>query len=194
MGFWIILLLGVALCFDSFAVSLSAGMGCCTWHKGRGVRFAAILALMQTLMPLVGWLLAFEFADLISFWDHWIALVLLAFLGSKMIYGALKAKDEQIKSDPFRLRNSFLMGLATSIDAMAAGIAMALVKIEIFDGSQFANMLLAILTIGVITFIASIAGLLLGRKSKGSLGSSAEIVGGVILIAIGVKILVEHIS
>lgn len=194
MSLLFVFLLSVGLCFDSFAVSLSAGMGCCTWVRGRGLRFAAILALMQGSMTLVGWLLAFEFAELIAFWDHWIAFVLLVFLGGKMIFEALRTKDEQTSlSDPFRLRNSFAMGLATSIDALAAGIALALVSIEIVSASQLTNILLAVSIIGLTTFAASIAGLLLARRTKGKIGASSEIIGGVILIAIGTKVLLEHL-
>lgn len=195
MTLLLVFLLALGLCFDSFAVSLSAGMGCCTWARGQGVRFAAILALMQGVMPFVGWLLAFRFADQISFWDHWIAFGLLLFLGGKMIFGAIKhTETEPLKSDPFRLRNSLVMGLATSIDALAAGIALALTSIEIIEGSQLSNILMAVLIIAAVTFVASLSGLLLGRRSKGRLGSRSEILGGVILITIGVKVLVEHLA
>lgn len=195
MSFWLVLLLAIGLCFDSFAVSVSAGMGCCTWVRGRGVRFALILALMQALMPLLGWFLAFRFAGQISVWDHWIAFVLLLFLGGKMIVGSLKNKgDAPITNDPFRLKNSITMGLATSIDALAAGIALAMVSVEIVDASQFTNILLAIFVIGVVTFLASLVGLFLGRKTKGRLGARSELLGGLILILIGIKVLFEHIG
>ncbi|MEG1463624.1 MAG: manganese efflux pump [Mucinivorans sp.] len=201
MTLYLIVFLALGLCFDSFAVSLSAGMGCPCWKRWRGVRFAMILALMQGLMPLVGWFLAFKFKDLISFWDHWIAFFLLLFLGGKMILGAIKERKAiqndcvpAPKPDPFRLGNSFVLGLATSIDACAAGVALAFISIDIVDSSQLINVLCAVAVIGIVTFIASLLGLILGRGSQGKLGSVSEIVGGIILIAIGIKVLVEHLS
>ncbi|MEF9950884.1 MAG: manganese efflux pump MntP family protein [Mucinivorans sp.] len=201
MTLYLIILLALGLCFDSFAVSLSTGISCCVWRRWRAVRFAAILALMQALMPLLGWFLAFKFRDLISFWDHWIAFTLLLFLGGKMIYGAVrelrasshKELAESMPSDALTFTRSVVLGLATSIDACAAGVALAFVSIDIVQASPLVNILWAVVVIGVITFVASLVGLWLGRRSQGHLGSLSEIVGGVILIALGVKILIEHL-
>lgn len=196
MGIFTIFLLALGLCFDTFAVSVSGGMGCCTWSRGRGVRFATVLGLMQGLMPLIGWLLAAEFHTLIAVWDHWIAFVLLLFLGGKMVISGIRSKGDQAhKDDPFRWRNTLLLGLATSIDALIAGVALALVKVTILpDSSQCTNILLAVGIIAAVTIVASLVGLLLGHHTKGRLGARAEIIGGVILVLIGTKVLCEHLQ
>lgn len=197
MDIVLVILFAVGLCFDSFAVSLSAGMGCCTWHRGRGIRFAGILAVMQGLMPVAGWLLAFEFAHLIAAWDHWIAFGLLLLLGGKMIWGAISewnAKPDQRSRDPFRWKNSLVLGIATSIDALAAGVALAFTQILIVEGSQLTNLWIAAGLIALVTFLAALGGLWLGRRSRGQLGSWSEVLGGVILIGIGTKVLIEHLG
>ena len=191
----LVFLFAVGLCFDSFAVSLSAGMGCCTWHRGRGVRFAAVLGAMQGLMTAAGWLLAFEFADLISAWDHWVAFGLLLLLGGKMIWGAVGAKeDEPMKGDPFGWRQSLVLGVATSIDAAAAGVALAFTRLVLWEGGQFGQMWATVGVIFGVTVAASLVGLWLGRRSRGGLGRWSEVLGGLILVGIGVKVLVEHLS
>lgn len=192
-----IFLLALGLCFDSFAVSLSAAMGCGVWQRGRAVRFAGVLALMQGLMPVVGWLLAFEFAHLISAWDHWVAFGLLLLLGGKMIWGAIgewDAPKEERGADPFLWKNSLILGVATSIDALATGVALAFTQILMVEASQFVNLWVAAGIIGLVTFGASLTGLWLGRRSRGRLGGWSEVLGGVILIGIGVKVLVEHLG
>ncbi|CDN31525.1 hypothetical protein BN938_1438 [Mucinivorans hirudinis] len=199
MNLLTILLFAVGLCFDSFAVSLSCGMVKSGLSVGRGIRFAAILALMQGVMPLVGWLVASEFQRFIDDYDHWVAFLLLLFLGGKMILAKVFAKGSEaapaeVGEHTFSLHNSFLLGLATSIDALIAGAAMALVNISIAEVSQFWNMMIAVGVILVVTFAASGLGLIIGRKSSSHIGDKAEIIGGVILIAIGTKILVEHLA
>lgn len=192
-----VFMFAVGLCFDSFAVSLSCGMSRCTYTTARGIRFATVLALMQALMPLAGWLLASNFHKTIEDYDHWIAFILLCFLGGKMIKESFctDCDDEVLsKGDPFTLKRSMVLGIATSIDALIAGVAMALIPISIVDASQLINILVAILIIGVVTFLASGTGLLIGRRTRSKLGSRSELIGGLILIAIGIKVLIEHLS
>lgn len=195
MGLLVIILLGLGLCFDTFAVSVGAGMGCNSYSRARGFRFALILGLFQGLMPFIGWLAAAEFHSLIAVWDHWIAFGLLLILGVKMIYSGVTGKAEAPKNDPFTLRNSFLMGFATSIDALIAGVTLALVKVNIIDNaSAVANILVAVAIIAIITVGASLLGIAMGKGSRGCLGARAEIIGGVILILIGAKVLYEHLN
>lgn len=198
MDFITLLLLAVGLCFDSFAVSLSCGMQCPSWRLGLGFRFALILGVMQGLMPILGWFLSIRFSGMISAWDHWVAFVMLAFLGAKMIYSALSTGKQQeqqlLPCDIFTLRRGLTLGLATSVDALASGVAIAFLPLNVFGiGSVAANLLIIFVVIAVVTLIASLAGLRIGTKSKAGLGAKAEILGGVILIALGLKVLVEHL-
>lgn len=190
-----LILFALALCFDSFAVSISCAMSCCIWQRGRGLRFAAVLAIFQGGMPLIGWSLATGFHHVISQYDHWIAFVLLLLLGSKMIWESRAQGEQQPrKTDPLSLGGSMLMGVATSIDALIAGITMALLTIDILPSKgQLSNMLLAVGIIALITFAASIAGLLIGHRARNKVGQRAELIGGLVLIAIGTKVLIEHL-
>lgn len=193
-----VLLFALGLCFDSFAVSISCGMARCNFTPMRGVRFAAILALLQAMMPLCGWLLASKFHQVIETYDHWVAFVLLAFIGGRMIKDSF-SKDEQEDvlsgGDPFSLKRNLVLGIATSIDALVAGVAMAMVPLKIAtDTTQFCNMIIAALIIGIVTFAASATGLLIGLRSQSKLGEKSELIGGVILILIGLKVLIEHLS
>ncbi len=154
---------------------------------------------MQGIMPLIGWLITGEFSVYIKSWDHWIAFILLLFLGGKMIYGALKEGKEEERNEEcntFSLTKAVLMGIATSIDALIAGVALALVTIDIVEGSQTQNVLFAIGIIFLVTFLASIVGLMIGKGigKRLNLGTKSEIIGGIILILIGAKVLYEHLG
>ena len=188
-----LLLLALGLCFDSFAVSVSCGMNHAVWTRARGVRFAAILGLFQGIMPLIGWSIASEFSKVIADYDHWIAFLLLAFLGLRMIRQSLRPEDDPRNCDHFNMRNGMVMGFATSIDALIAGVAMAMVSLELVSGSQLINMLVASGIIFLVTVVASLAGLFIGRRSRRKIGGRAELIGGAILILIGLKVLLEHI-
>ena len=196
MDFSTLFLFAVGLCFDSFAVSLSCGMSCCACTRRRLFRFAAVLGLSQGLMPLIGWAVATNFRTVIEAYDHWIAFALLLFLGGKMIWESFGEEgDEHLKGNPFALGRNVMLGVATSIDALVAGIAMALLPLTIIPvESQLLNMLVAVVVIALVTLVSSLTGLYLGRRSRGRLGERAELIGGVILILIGVKVLVEHLA
>lgn len=196
MDFITLLLFAVGLCFDSFAVSLSCGMSCCVCARARLVRFAAVLGLCQGLMPFIGWGVATNFRTVIEAYDHWVAFVLLLFLGGKMIWESFRGEDEEQPSgNPFAFGRNLVLGVATSIDALVAGIAMAFLPLTIIPfPSQLLNMLVAVFIIALVTMISSLTGLYLGRRSRGRLGERAELLGGIILILIGVKVLVEHLS
>lgn len=196
MDFITLFLFAVGLCFDSFAVSLSCGMSCCACTRRCLFRFAAVLGLSQGLMPLIGWAVATNFRTVIEAYDHWIAFALLLFLGGKMIWESFgEEDDEHLKGNPFALGRNVMLGVATSIDALVAGIAMALLPLTIIPvESQLLNMLVAVVVIALVTLVSSLTGLYLGRRSRGRLGERAELIGGVILILIGVKVLVEHLA
>ena len=196
MDFITLFLFAVGLCFDSFAVSLSCGMSCCACTRRRLFRFAAVLGLSQGLMPLIGWAVATNFRTVIEAYDHWIAFALLLFLGGKMIWESFgEEDDEHLKGNPFALGRNVMLGVATSIDALVAGIAMALLPLTIIPvESQLLNMLVAVVVIALVTLVSSLTGLYLGRRSRGRLGERAELIGGVILILIGVKIMLEHLG
>jgi len=138
-------------------------------------------------MPLIGYLLGTNFADYIEAFDHWIAFMLLGFIGGKMAIEAIRDKDddEEEKTDVLKIGELTVMAIATSIDALAVGITFAFLKV---------NILLSVLLIGVTTFALSLAGVLIGNKFGAKYKSKAELAGGIILVLIGVKILLEHLG
>ena len=188
-------LIAVGLSMDAFAVAVCKGLAMpkMSW-KG-----AAIVGLyfggFQALMPFLGYLLGAGFKDAISAYDHWVAFGLLAIVGGKMIKEGLSAEGESVNcNDLLSLRNTLLLGVALSIDALITGFSLGMVKIRLFDGPPLGNTLLAALLIGLSAFLISAAGLKIGKRVSSRLGPKAEIFGGLILIGIGVKILIEHLS
>lgn len=191
-----VIVLALGLCFDSFAVSLSHGMEQSGGRKMHFFRFSFILALFQGVLPLLGWGVVSRFHQYIGQFDHWIAFGLLVFLGIKMIRESLKGGDEKGKGESFHfdVKQTIILGIATSIDALITGAAMAMLAIEILPhASQLVNMLTASGIIFGITFLACVAGIFLGRTAGNKMGKQAEIAGGILLIAIGVKVLLEHL-
>ncbi len=184
MGIIEIVLIGIGLSFDTFAVSVSTGLLKNTIRFWQGVRVAIILAFLQALMPLLGWFGGSQVADYIESIDHWVAFGLLAIVGIKMIIDAFK-KEEDEKTNPLLLSVLIIMGLATSIDALVVGVSLAFVEVNIY---------LAVIIIGAITFLAAMIGMLMGKSANKKSGKKVEIIGGLILIGIGLKILIEHIS
>jgi len=177
-----LILLAVGLCFDTFAVSVSSGIIRKEIVFRQAVRIAIILAIFQAIMPLIGWLGGISIKNWIEPFDHWIALGILTILGIKMIIESQKDSDEK-EIDPLNIKFIISMALATSIDAFAVGISFAIIEV---------NMLLAVFIIGSVTFIASMLGILFGKKTGSHFGQKMEIIGGLILIIIGIKIVMEH--
>lgn len=191
MGFLETFLIGVGLSMDAFAVAVCKGLG----MKKINWRHTLIIALFfggfQALMPLLGWALGTQFASFVTPIDHWIAFGLLAFIGGKMLIDAFKGEggcDEACgcgEDEPrLDIKELVMLAVATSIDALAVGITFA------FFG---ANIWLAILIIGVTTFVLSFAGVAIGNQFGSRFEKPATIAGGVVLILIGAKILVEHL-
>lgn len=187
MGIIELMLMGVGLAMDAFAVSVCKGLA----MRKVNIRQCLVIALFfggfQALMPFLGWLLGSQFADKISAFDHWIAFVLLAYIGGKMIYGAIKERKEVVtieKMDPpLDIKELFILAIATSIDALAVGITFSFLNVNIAE---------AITIIGVVTFIISAIGVYVGNIFGNNYKSKAEFAGGFILILLGLKILCEH--
>lgn len=182
MGLITLFLIAIGLCFDTFAVSVSSGLIRKEIVFWQAVKIAFILALFQALMPLLGWLGGITIRSWIEPFDHWVALGILTILGVKMLIESQK-KIEDKNFDPLHINIILSMALATSIDAFAVGISFAIIQV---------NMIVATLIIGSVTFIASMLGILFGKKTGSHLGQKMEIIGGLILIAIGIKIVIEH--
>ena len=184
MSFWEIFLLAVGVSMDAFAVSIGKGLSAkrASWREALTV--ALWFGGFQALMPVIGYYLGISFADLVTKVDHWIAFGLLLLIGGNMIREALKGEDDKPVDSSFAFRTMLVLAIATSIDALALGISFA------FLGT---NLWRSILIIGLTTAAFSAVGLLIGKKVGSRFHAGAEILGGVILIAIGIKILVEHL-
>ena len=184
MGLIELFLIAVGLSMDAFAVSVCKGLAMpkCTFKK------AAIVGLwfggFQALMPASGYILGAQFQETIASIDHWIAFVLLALIGGNMIHEALD-NDEEEADASLDVKTMFLLAVATSIDALAIGITFAFLKVNIIPAVCF---------IGSVTFIISFAGVKIGNVFGARYKNKAEIVGGVILILLGLKILLEHLG
>ena len=184
MGLIELFLIAVGLSMDAFAVSVCKGLAMpkCTFKK------AAIVGLwcggFQALMPAIGYILGAQFQEAIASIDHWIAFVLLALIGGNMIHEALD-NDEEEADASLDVKTMFLLAVATSIDALAIGITFAFLKVNIIPAVCF---------IGIVTFIISFAGVKIGNVFGARYKNKAEIVGGVILILLGLKILLEHLG
>ena len=195
MGLLSILLLGVGLSLDTFAVSLTLGCFSERITSRQRIRFLVTIGMFHFLMILAGWTFGESISGLIADYDHWIAFVLLGFVGGKMIQeGCSPAKESAPTSDLLSLRNTLLLGLALSIDALISGFSLGLIKVALLSGSQFKNILISALLIGITAALISAIGLRIGRFASSRLGPKAEIFGGIILIGIGVKIVIDHLS
>ncbi|MCM1107230.1 MAG: manganese efflux pump MntP family protein [Blautia sp.] len=189
MGIFIeLFLIGVGLSMDAFAVSVCKGLAMEKVNKKQAVVIGLYFGGFQALMPMLGWLLGIRFQQYITSIDHWVAFMLLAFIGGKMIAEALREKDEiesGPKDQPLDHKELLLLAIATSIDALAVGITFAFLDTPIFE---------AIVIIGCTTFVLSIVGVIVGNFFGTRYKKRAEISGGVILILIGLKILLEHLG
>lgn len=183
-GGLVFIALGVAA--DAFAVSLGKGL-----HMRRlDLRHALVIALtfgvFQALMPLLGWLLGTAFAQYITEFDHWIAFGLLLLIGGRMIWQAVRpGEDTEADSDALDVRELLVLAVATSIDALAVGVTLAFLEV---------NILGAVGLIGGVTFVLAFVAVLIGHRVGARFGRPAEIAGGVILIAIGANILLSHLG
>ncbi|MEM3765757.1 MAG: manganese efflux pump MntP family protein [Candidatus Bathyarchaeia archaeon] len=177
-----ILVIAVGLAMDAFSVSIAYGITAKSNGKANALKMASSFGAFQAFMPVVGWLMGIEILGLIAGFDHWLAFLLLALIGCKMIYEATIAKH-QPRSRSLDLHTLLLLSVATSIDALAVGLSLAFLNVTI-------TMPVAI--IGTTTFILCFLGAIIGNKLGKTLSRKIEVLGGLILIGIGIKILLEH--
>ena len=182
MGIISILLIAVGLAMDSLAVSISGGIVMRPFCMRQSLRLALTMGIFQGGMTLLGWLMGVSFSSYITAFDHWIAFILLGFLGGKMIYESFGEEETTISS--FSTKTLLTLGVATRIDALAVGVSMAFLKTSIYFPAFI---------IGFVTFALSLIGVISGYRFGKIKGINVELFGGIILIAIGVKILIEHL-
>lgn len=184
MDIWTLLILAIGVSMDAFAVSICKGLAM------KQIKFKHMLIVglwfggFQALMPLIGYFLGIQFEMYITAYDHWIAFILLAFIGGNMIKEAL-SNEEETADASLAVKIMLVLAIATSIDALALGVTFAFLQVNIWEAVSF---------IGVVTFLFSVAGLKIGNVFGTKYKSKAEFVGGVILILLGIKILLEHLG
>jgi putative Mn2+ efflux pump MntP len=177
--------LALALAMDAFAVALGTGTVLARLTRRHLFRLGFHFGLFQALMPVIGWLAGQTIVQWISAWDHWIAFSLLALIGSRMIHEACSDEDKAADRDPTRGLSLVLLSIATSIDALAVGFSLSVIGVSIW---------MPALVIGLVAGALTVTGMLLGGRFGNRWGSRVEILGGIILICIGVKILIEHLA
>lgn len=184
------LLIALGLAMDCFAVSVVVGVIVKRKDVALMIRLAFLFGLFQALMPLAGWFLASRFHSYIEAVDHWIAFGMLAFIGIKMIADSFKAEDEA-RINPADTRTQLALAVATSIDALAVGISYACTGYE-----RLSQISVPLVVIGLVSFAMSVIGFTLGRRFGETVNKKMrpELLGGVILLGIGIKILVEHLG
>lgn len=186
MGVTELILIAVGLSMDAFAVAICRSVEMRRFRISHALIIALFFGGFQALMPLIGYLCGSWFADYITKFDHWIAFVLLAIIGGKMLLDGIRHKDEEETelTDSLNFKQLFFMAVATSIDALAVGITFAFLN---------TNIVVAVSAIGCITFALSLLGVYIGNKIGTKFNRGAEILGGIVLIGIGIKILIEHL-
>lgn len=177
--------IAVALAMDAFAVALAAGVALHPVSKRQLFRLGFHFGLFQALMPVIGWLAGLSVQELISAYDHWVAFGLLAFVGGKMIHESFQDEEENQKTDPTRGATMVMLSIATSIDALAVGLSLAVIGVSIWTPA---------LVIGLTAGVLTVTGMLLGGRIGQIWGKRVEVLGGLVLISIGLKILFEHLA
>lgn len=193
MGFFSIFITGIGLSMDAFAVSLAKGFCLKEDEFKYSFRVALFFGGFQALMPLLGWWVGTYFEGYIKYFDHWIAFILLGLIGGKMLVESIKdirsSGDSntpmECERDEFSYKKLTILAIATSIDALAVGVSFAFLNVSIIS---------SILIIGITTFVLSFFAVFLGKRLGEFMQNYAELIGGVLLIFIGVKILIEHLS
>lgn len=187
--FIVLFLMGVGLSMDAFAVSVCKGLAMRKVNKKQAIVIGLFFGGFQALMPLLGWSLGIQFEQYITSIDHWIAFILLGFIGGKMIVEAVKPDDESVEvkemDPPLNIKEMFALAIATSIDALAVGITFAFLGYPIVE---------SIVIIGITTFVISIIGVYIGNFFGSMYKKKAELAGGIILVLLGNKILLEHLG
>ncbi len=182
MTIYELLLTALGLAMDAFAVSLSNGMVICKLRAKDALKFGFFFGFFQMLMPLIGFLAGRLFSEYIMMFDHFIAFILLGYIGLKMVLDARGEGECATGSTEFRVL--LLLAIATSIDALAAGVTFAFMEMNIW---------LSVSIIGLLTFLLCTIGVFLGKRAGKALGNRAQTAGGIVLMCMGTKILVEHL-
>ncbi len=191
MGLWEVFAVGLGLAMDAFSVAICKGLSMPKIDKKQTAIIALFFGGFQALMPFLGWALGKQFEQYITAVDHWIAFILLLIIGGKMILDVIKDRkeckecNEKATANKLDLRELFAMAIATSIDALAMGVTFAFLKVNIAS---------AVTVIGITTFILAVIGVLLGHKFGAKWKDKAALAGGIVLIALGTKILLEHLG
>lgn len=180
-----VIFIALGLSMDAFAVSVASGLGARTLRIRHILRLAVFFGLFQAVMPVLGWSLGVSLRDLISGVDHWVAFGLLSIIGGKMIYEAFVIEKEENQCYPHGTVALLGLSVATSIDALAIGITLAALGVPVLGPA---------LIIGIITFAVCLIGVTIGKRFGSVLNGKAEVAGGIILLGIGVKILIEGIA
>ncbi len=176
--------IGVALAMDCFAISVATGITVKRLHLAHALRIALFFGGFQAIMPTAGFYAGKGVADLISGWDHWVVFAVLAFIGGRMIWESFKIEKTEESRNILNLFTLFVISIATSLDALAVGFSFALMRDSI---------LIPVLVIGLVTFTLSLVGMAVGERLGHFFERKIEIVGGLILVGIGVKILLDHL-
>ncbi|MCP4583651.1 MAG: manganese efflux pump [candidate division Zixibacteria bacterium] len=179
-----ILIIALGLAMDAFAVSIAVGSRLRSLSFRPLFRLSFHFGLFQFMMPVIGWYLGSRIEHLMKDYDHWIAFGLLFIIGAKMIYESIaKSDDDKRLNDPTRKWSLIILSVATSIDALAVGLSIALLGIEVWSAS---------IIIGIVACVMTAIGMVFGRKLGAIFGKRMEFIGGIILIGIGIKIVIEH--
>ena len=184
MDLFEIVVIGIGLAMDIFAVSVCKGLSMKKLNWKKTIIIALYLGLFQALMPVLGYFLGSTFSTIVQRVDHWIAFILLAIIGGNMIKESADENEKKL-NDKVDVKTMILLSIATNIDALAVGVTFAFFEV---------SLLLAILIIGMISFILSVLGVITGNKFGNKLQNKAELTGGIIIIIIGFKILLEHLG
>ncbi|MFZ5765788.1 MAG: manganese efflux pump MntP family protein [Thermodesulfobacteriota bacterium] len=176
--------IALALAMDAFAVSLAAGITLHPVSKRQLFRLGFHFGLFQGMMPIIGWLAGLTVQSFISTYDHWVAFGLLSFVGGKMIHEAFHDGEKAEKTDPTRGLTMVMLSIATSIDALAVGLSLAVIGVTIWTPA---------LVIALTASVLTVTGMLLGGRVGMIWGKRVEVLGGLLLVAIGLKILIEHL-
>jgi putative Mn2+ efflux pump MntP len=179
-----IILIGLGLTGDTLAVSVTSGLALKQIRFAQALRIAIVLAFFQAFMPLLGWFLGTQIREFIIDFDHWIAFILLNLIGGKMIIESSKKENEKKEFNPLNTMVLIGIAVATSIDALVVGVSFAFIRVDIF---------LSVVIIWLLTFIVSMIGIYIGKKTGDLFGKKVEILGGIILIGIGAKIVIQHL-
>lgn len=187
MQFWTVFLIALALSLDAFATSISCGIKMGQIQIKKFFKIAAVFGLFQAGMPLLGWMFGHFIKDFIQAFDHWIAFTVFALLAGKTFYDAFfnKSDDEEKSCDNCACKNNsclLFLGIATSIDAFVIGLLFALYQVQLVA---------SVVLIGVVTFVVSLLGCFIGLKARHLFGKWAEVVAGVILLALAIKALID---